>query len=237
MSPAGFRIVARLRDGGVRRGFTSDFRPGRETFTLMRPSGGFDRILLSATKAVFFVKTFEGDPNHVHSNVFDGEPKVGRCVWVEFLDGERLAGRAPSIREQNGGFFLFPNDSRCNFARAWVVMASTKEVLFDEEAEVAAVDHEPPPPPSTGQGRVEPDSWEDGTEPGTDDPVHAAPDASSRSGDAGSGSAGSGSTEASASADDDGSPAPRAGEPEKSTPPPSGPRRPHSRADLFLGDW
>jgi hypothetical protein len=106
---------------------------------------------------VFFVKTFEGDPQHVQRNAFDGEPKVGRCLWVDFSDGEGLAGRATAFREENGGFFLFPNDPQCNFERAWIVLDSTRRVVFDEEASEAAANHVPVLPPTAG--RPAPDAW------------------------------------------------------------------------------
>ncbi len=212
MSPAGFRVVARFRDGTVQRGFTADFRPGRGHFTLAPETGGSIQVEVAAAKAIFFVKSFEGDPNHVQQNAFDGEPKVGRCVWVEFLDGERIAGRAPSLREQNGGFFLFPNDTACNFGRAWVVMDSTKEVLFDDEAEVAAASYMPAPLP---HGSIGPESWVESPEEGSDAaPMAEAVDAS---------------TDAKPASD-------VPGEPEKSRPRADARPRPHSRAD-FLGDW
>ncbi|GJM43825.1 MAG: hypothetical protein DHS20C21_06670 [Gemmatimonadota bacterium] len=159
MSHSGFRVVARFCDGQIVRGHTSDFRPGRATFAVTPPNEASVRVLVDELKALFFVKSLDGNPRHIHDNGFSEEPKVGRRVWVTFQDGEQLAGRAPSVNPENEGFFLFPNDWESNLERAWIVLRSTKSVLYDEDAVEAARQYQPKgPPPSVKH--VAPDEWD-----------------------------------------------------------------------------
>ena len=161
MAESGVRAVAHMRDGTLIRGRTDDFRPGCEVFTVSTmPDRGKVRVPVSELKAVFFVRSFTGDPNHVQSNVFEDGTRVGRRVWVVFADGEELAGRVLSTKSNHDGFFLFPSDPGSNLERAWIVMSNTRKVLFDEEATDAsdrygAAEHTP-----EEQQEGAPDEWD-----------------------------------------------------------------------------
>lgn len=133
------RVVAHMRDGALIRGHNDDFRPGRRALSVTTaPDGERVRISVAELKALFFVKSLTGDPAHVQSNEFGDGTRVGRRVWVVFTDGEQLAGRVLSVKNVEEGFFLFPSDVDSNLERAWVVSASTRQVLFDEEATKAS---------------------------------------------------------------------------------------------------
>jgi len=156
------RVVAHLRDGRLVRGLNSDFRPWRPVFNVTTgPERTNVRLFAGDLKGLFFVKTLGGDPSHVHANAFDDGTRVGRCVWVVFKDGEQLAGRVLAVKLEHGGFFLFPTDPDSNLERAWIVLESTAEVLFDEEAAEAAERYEASPPPEGTRPRPRPDSWDD----------------------------------------------------------------------------
>lgn len=91
------KVVARFADGRIIKGTTTDFAPGKEIFHVTEantPAGQKPvEIFMKDLKALFFVKDFEGDPQHVTRNEFDpGHPPAGRKIKVVFKDGEVLAG-------------------------------------------------------------------------------------------------------------------------------------------------
>ena len=65
MTPQGRLVAARYRDGKLIKGYSCDFRPDRPVFHVR--IDGQDKptpIALRELKAVFFIKTIEGDPKH-----------------------------------------------------------------------------------------------------------------------------------------------------------------------------
>ena len=80
-------------------------------------------------KAVFFVKNFEGDPQHQRNN----EPSkggTGRRLRILFKDGEVMVGTTQGYDRSRPGFFVIPVDTDGNNERCFVVAASTHEVAF-----------------------------------------------------------------------------------------------------------
>ncbi len=138
------KVVAHFKDGRVVKGHTRDFSPERESFMLQPYSGesGPVAVFLDELKAVFHVRTFDGDPNHpprgpvIRSIAEPRFTKVmdhGRRVALQFQDGERLWGYAQVASEPDEqGFFFFPTDPADNNLRIYVVKSSLKEMVFLE---------------------------------------------------------------------------------------------------------
>ncbi len=137
------KVVAHYKDGRVVKGHTRDFSPGRDSFTLNPYTGpaGPIAVFLDELKAVFHVKTFEGDPSHgrprgvvgtVQDDRFSSVMEDGRKVALQFEDGERLWGFAESFLEGDPGFFFFPTDPGDNNLRVFVVRSSLREMVFLE---------------------------------------------------------------------------------------------------------
>jgi hypothetical protein len=125
------RLIARYRDGRVLKGSTSDFAPGKASFHLasMDDPNMITEVLVADLKALFFVKDFFGDPNHVYRNDFDPDaPTVGKKLLVEFEDGEKMAGYTLVFNPAHGGFFLTPADSHCNTIRVFIANAAVVSV-------------------------------------------------------------------------------------------------------------
>ena len=88
-------------------------------------------IRVPELKALFFVKSFEGDPSHHRSNEpLPGTKVVGRRIRVVFKDGEVMVGTTQGYDRSRPGFFLVPLDAAGNNERCFVVAAATKEVGF-----------------------------------------------------------------------------------------------------------
>jgi hypothetical protein len=127
----GSRVVARFQDGRVLKGTTRDFGPLKPNFHLFvegDESANSLAIQIGALKAVFFVKSWDGDARRVDDNSFEGATGQGRRVVVTFLDGEVMAGFTMGYAANKPGFFVIPADPRANNARVFVVSGAVRKV-------------------------------------------------------------------------------------------------------------
>jgi hypothetical protein len=129
------RIVARFLDGHVLKGFTNDFLPAKDHFHLVsegQPPGTKPlEIRVADLKALFFVKTFQGDPQHKElADAGAAKAGQGRRIRVVFKDGETLVGTTQGYDRSRPGFFVVPVDGDSNNERCFVVTAATEEVSF-----------------------------------------------------------------------------------------------------------
>ena len=125
------RVVARFVDGRPMKGTTSNFSPVRAKFHLNTAGGKIVEIQLAQLKAVFFVKSLEGNKTYREKKAFDGAKGFGRKVRCEFRDGEVLTGFTQSYDPTKIGFFITPVDPASNNERIFVVAGSTKRVTFE----------------------------------------------------------------------------------------------------------
>lgn len=87
-------------------------------------TGILEDIPTSAVKAVFYVNSFEGDPDHKDINFHSRAPIVhGIWMRLQFTDGEVMEGIVyNSIRYLvDPGFFLMPTDPDSNNKLVYVV--------------------------------------------------------------------------------------------------------------------
>jgi hypothetical protein len=129
------KIVARFVDGGIKKGYSQDFFPNKPVFHLhsdpSAPGKAQEEIPLSKLKAVFFVKSFPGNPEYHERKAFrEGEKHSGRKVEVTFADGEIMQGSILSYNPQQVGFFLFPVDPLSNNLRVFIVNAALKNFRY-----------------------------------------------------------------------------------------------------------
>jgi hypothetical protein len=125
------RIVARFADGRMLKGTTQDFAPAKEVFHLIGSEGGARpvQIAVADLKAVFFVKSWVGNPAYNELKEFGG-PVAGRKVQVTFKDGEALVGSTQGYQPDRHGFFMVPADPQSNNDRVYVVLAAVAQVSF-----------------------------------------------------------------------------------------------------------
>jgi hypothetical protein len=123
------KIVARLKDRTLMKGTTSDFLPENEFFNMKLLDGDVVPVNIDKLKALFFVKTFEGNKNYTYSYK-DIIPWGGNKVKVEFFDGEEMIGYTPYHFYGQRGFFLTPADLKGNNRHVFVVTSSTQKITF-----------------------------------------------------------------------------------------------------------
>ena len=129
------RIVARYRDGRVRKGYTENFFPNKPKFHL-RPLGAAatveaEEVQLGELKAVFFVRDFSGDRVYKErKTLMEGEKTQGRVIEVTFADGETLVGTTMGYDPRRPGYFIFPIDPKTNNLKIFVVSAAVRSSRY-----------------------------------------------------------------------------------------------------------
>ena len=125
-------VVVRYKDGRLARGTTADFRPNSEAFTLdaESPSGVSRqvRIDLEEAKAVFFVRSLEGDPDYRERKLQTAQNHMGRRIMITFLVGETMRGTSLGVNLSMSGFLLFPADPQSNNKRIFVIKSAVREI-------------------------------------------------------------------------------------------------------------
>lgn len=122
------KLVVRYADGRVLKGYSADFDPDAASFHLVSADGDEDtEICLKELKAVFFVRSFEGEPSYSESkDLYAARPPATRKVCVEFEDGEMLVGYTRGMTGGGRGVFFYPLDPASNNVK---VFASLTAVL------------------------------------------------------------------------------------------------------------
>jgi hypothetical protein len=93
-------------------------------------SGAYEDVSTKDAKAVFFVKTFDGDLRHRALHFHEHAPIVpGLWVRVYFYDGEMIEGIISNTRDfvLETGFFLRPTDPNGNNRLVYVLKGGLKD--------------------------------------------------------------------------------------------------------------
>jgi hypothetical protein len=139
---SGSAVVARFVDGRVLKGTTQDFAAQKPIFHLSvwgEPTARAIPIPVGALKALFFVRTFEGDPQHVDDRDIAKAKGPGRRIIVTFADGELLCGLTAGYSKDKQGFFVIPVDQDANNARVFVVTEAVKKVEWADNPSPARI--------------------------------------------------------------------------------------------------
>jgi hypothetical protein len=136
------RIVARFKDGRLLKGFTHDFTPVKDIFHLTSEldadKGKIYEVFCPQLKAIFFVKTLEGDAGYKEKKKFeevDTSTLKGIKIKVEFNDGEVLRGISLGYSKNRKGFFVIPVDPKSNNERVYIIASSVRDVKLGSAAE------------------------------------------------------------------------------------------------------
>ncbi|MEO6982872.1 MAG: hypothetical protein ABI072_07125 [Edaphobacter sp.] len=141
--PGKYKVVVRYEDRAV-RGFAEAGELGSiEALLRNDPQSSLDSICLTIedskeievvltkdAKAVFFVKTFDGDLRHRALHFHEHAPTVeGLWVRVDFHDGEMIEGIIGNSRDfvLESGFFLRPTDPNGNNRLVYVLKNGLKD--------------------------------------------------------------------------------------------------------------
>lgn len=120
------KVVVRYADGRIFKGYTYDFFPNKATFHFYpaggQTSGTGTEMNIKDLKCIFFVRDFEGNPEHSEQRLFAEDGKYGgRRIEVTFKDGEVMTGTTMGYTPNRPGFFLSPADQLSNNLRVFVI--------------------------------------------------------------------------------------------------------------------
>jgi len=136
------RIVVHFKDGRLVKGYTTDFIPARDTFhlTSSKEEGRESVYEINCTdlKAIFFVRTLEGNRTYVEKKKFDEVDTSnlrGLKIKVEFSDGEVIRGMSFDYSKNFNGFFIKPVDPEANNGKVYVIADNLHEIQIGSKAE------------------------------------------------------------------------------------------------------
>jgi len=116
-------VVARFKDGRTLKGISMDIDPARPTFHIRPAQGSPVQVSLSDLKALFFVRSLDGDPERNESNTPDPtDPRTrgSSIVSMRFADGEEIVGMTIRYPPNKPFFFVVPADPGSNNLRILV---------------------------------------------------------------------------------------------------------------------
>jgi len=134
------KSVVRFRDGRMLKGYLSGFSPHAEKGVVEEETGASHSVSVEELKAVFFVRSFEGDQSHKEKKSYGSSHVKGHRAFVKFKDGESMVGfldgsvpweRGFFLSRREGdtkGFFVYPADSEANNIRVFVVASAVSDV-------------------------------------------------------------------------------------------------------------
>jgi hypothetical protein len=132
------KVVAHYEDGRIIKGTGMDIDPARPVCHVRPEQGPAREVKLRDLKALFFVRSLEGDPDRSEDLTPDYQDPRARgstVVSMRFRDGEEIVGitiRYPPIRPF---FFVVPVDAQSNNTRILVNRAAVvamNEVARDQ---------------------------------------------------------------------------------------------------------
>ncbi len=124
------KLVVHKKDGTIYKGVTQDFDPHREAFHFLPAEGGGIpvRMELAEMKALFWVKDYIGNRQHVSQHSFAKVDRAAERTVVTFQDGEEIWGTLTGDADGKLGFFLIPADAEDNNLRIFVVRSALKDM-------------------------------------------------------------------------------------------------------------
>lgn len=142
MSTERNRVVVHFTGGKLLKGYTHDFTPAKDTFHVTSEQesdkGQVHEVKLAELKAVFFVKTLEGDKDYVEKKRFEEVDQArlhGLKIRVEFYDGEIMRGISLGYSKNRPGFFIVPVDPEWNNERVYVLARALRDIKVGSAAE------------------------------------------------------------------------------------------------------
>ena len=113
-------VVAHYLDGRLLKGTSLDVDPVKPTCHVRPLNGPAEDVKLADLKALFFVRSLEGDPAHEDALVPDpSDPRLrgSNLIALRFQDGESMVGLTNRFPPTRPYFFIVPLDPKTNNIR------------------------------------------------------------------------------------------------------------------------
>lgn len=131
-------VVARFRDGRILKGTSADVDSTKPVFHLRQRDGETMRVRLEHLKALFFVRSLDGNPARHERRIPDPADTRARSSTVAtavFEDGEVVTGMMMRYPPTDAFFFMVPVDRDSNNVR---ILVNRAAVAVMERVEVDA---------------------------------------------------------------------------------------------------
>lgn len=128
-------VVARYSDGRMIKGSSLDVAQDRPKFHVREEDGTMTQVQFADLKALFFVKSLDGNAEHVEGQEIEAvDPRLrgSRVVEVTFHDGETIVGLCTRYPPKGPSFFLVLVDPKSNNLRILVNSAALKGMALVE---------------------------------------------------------------------------------------------------------
>jgi hypothetical protein len=136
------KVVLRFLDGTILRGHIRDFSEKSDELILQElESDAVRAVKNNVLKAIFFVKTFEGNRHYSEKKSYGIRKPRGRRTFIKFNDGEDMVGFLEGdLPWEKGfflnrntidnlrGFFLLPADEGSNNMKVFIFAHAVKDV-------------------------------------------------------------------------------------------------------------
>jgi hypothetical protein len=125
------QVVARFRDGRLIKGTSMDVDPAKPACHIRTPDGAIYTVELMELKALFFVKSLNGDARHHEATELEAADRRqfgSTLVELTFADGERMVGLTNRATPNRNFFFVLPVDAKSNNIRVLVNRSALKSV-------------------------------------------------------------------------------------------------------------
>lgn len=132
------KVIARYLDGRVLKGSMMDVSPNRPICHLRETDGVMTQVRMDEIKALFFVKSLDGNPTHVEGQEIEPvDPRLrgSQLIEVTFGDGEKVRGLCMRYPPISTCFFLVPVDSASNNVRVLVNGAALQSIALVEASD------------------------------------------------------------------------------------------------------
>jgi hypothetical protein len=125
------QVVARFQDGRLVKGVSMDIDPDKPFCHVRPPDGPAVQVSLAELKALFFVRSLDGNPEHhetLTADPTDPRARGATLVRIEFADGEIMVGmviRFPPVKQF---FYVTPVDPKSNNTRMLINRDATVSI-------------------------------------------------------------------------------------------------------------
>jgi len=120
-------VVAHYLDGRLVKGISLDVDPAKPTCHVRPVDGPPQDVKLADLKALFFVRSLEGDPAHEEARApdpSDARLRGSSRIELRFQDGESMVGLTNRFPPTRPYFFILPIDPHTNNIRVLVNRAA-----------------------------------------------------------------------------------------------------------------
>jgi hypothetical protein len=124
-------VVAHYLDGKVLKGTSLDVDPTRPIFHVRPLEGPTAEVKLKELKALFFVRSLEGDMARHETRTLDpADPRAlgSTAVALHFPDGEVMLGLTNRFPPNRPFFFVVPVDAQSNNIRILINRSAIKKM-------------------------------------------------------------------------------------------------------------